>query len=421
MAEQPTEQPTIASGKNVLLIIDPQNDFTDLPYEENGVVCAGSLAVDGAISDYKKLVKLLKSVDDNFFSEIHVSLDTHTKEHIGHPGFWKKTNDGSNVTEIFKQIKCDNDEIYIEVGDNNEKIYIEPQKDDLKAYAIQYIKSFYNKDIPNPHGQVPMIWAEHCIEGTVGHKVNPTLKCELDNKKNKDKVTYHIKGQNNLAEMYSIFSAEYPAESFDGYNYLLQNSLVYTGDHAENEKDEEHATTYEEVTTKRNLKTERNDELLEQLLGTKDNQNTVYICGEARTHCVKSSAIDMLEYAAEKQLDQSKIIFISDVSSPIPNSKNDIVMRMTGSRNNDDENQNAIDLDNKRINYDEQTKNYGAKAMTTQDIINIIHKQSGGKSKKSLRKQKHNKQSKKGGKKANKYNKKSKKGGKKANKSVHKK
>ena len=64
----------MSDGKNILLIIDPQIDFH-----------TGSLAVPHAEEDAKKIVELINS---GKFDEIHVSLDTHTKNHIGHSGFY---------------------------------------------------------------------------------------------------------------------------------------------------------------------------------------------------------------------------------------------------------------------------------------------------------------------------------------------
>lgn len=58
----------VKKGKVMVLIIDPQNSFTDLPER-------GSLAVDGASKDYERLIKMLDALQENI-DEIHVSLDT---------------------------------------------------------------------------------------------------------------------------------------------------------------------------------------------------------------------------------------------------------------------------------------------------------------------------------------------------------
>jgi hypothetical protein len=123
------------------------------------------------------------------------------------------------------------------------------------------------------------------------------------------------------------------------------------------------------------LETGLNEVLLKSLLGeSPKTQNTVYICGEARTHCVKSSAIDLLEYARKNKYDESKIVFIKNASSPIMFTENDILRKMTGNNSNKDEAEFA--QDEAKTGFSETTKYgtelykmYGALAMTTMEII----------------------------------------------------
>ena len=62
---------------------------------------------------------------------------------------------------------------------------------------------------------------------------------------------------------------------------------------------------------------------MDQLLG--DN-NRVFVCGEAKTHCVKSSIIDLIEHASRsgKPVDESRIVLLANMTSPIPNVPDDI-------------------------------------------------------------------------------------------------
>ena len=68
-----------------LLIIDPQNDFMDLP--------DSALPVPGAVADMDRLAAFIrragKKIDD-----IHVTLDSHRLIDIAHPTFWRDA-DGS--------------------------------------------------------------------------------------------------------------------------------------------------------------------------------------------------------------------------------------------------------------------------------------------------------------------------------------
>ena len=365
-------------SKNVLLIIDPQIDFTE----------GGSLQVPGATEDYNNMITMLNSVGDKF-NEIHVSLDTHTENHIGHPNFWIQTNDSDIPNSIFLLDIDSNDtitgsNILIDVPnvDQTPSIKVVPRQDntDLLKYVKDYLKWFNTS--ANTHGQKCFIWFQHCIEKSRGHKVANILKTKLDEMGTNEmgtKVHYHIKGQNNLAEMYSIFKAERPVSTDDA---SLLADFIYGG---LNTTDGESSETYEGVIELKNLKTDLNIELLNSLLGTKEAQNTVYICGEARTHCVKSSAIDLLEYVRENGYDESKIVFIKNASSPIMATPNDILRKMTGMNMSEEE----FKADEKKSMYEEITENkyadiftndyvmYGAKAMTTDEIVQSMRQNYG--------------------------------------------
>jgi nicotinamidase-related amidase len=365
---------------NKLLIIDPQNDFTDIPFTDGEtIIKQGSLSVPNAYKDYGHLVHLLTHIGDKI-DEIHVSLDTHTEQHIGHPKFWKQTN-GTDIPNSIYMLKFENDTVTgnnilakLNVAADFPLITVVPKDDDLSLlkYVKEYIKWFDTEE--NTHGQRPFIWFQHCIEGTGGHKVNSTLKSALDNYTNK--VTYHIKGQNNLAEMYSIFKAERPVSS---ENLSTLKKFVYTG---VNDQEGSSSKTYEEVSKFKNLNTELNVDLLKKLLGEVGSQNTVYVCGEARTHCVKSSIIDLLEYVETHGYDQSKIIFIRDISSPIGGTPNDIVFKVSGEHDEADEKatgyaleapeENHNDKENYKYLFSNNYKSYNGKVLTSIEIINMF-------------------------------------------------
>jgi len=343
--------------ENVLLIIDPQNDFSD----QNSAVSRnenGSLFVPGSTQDYAKIIDFIKQ-NNAKLAEIHVSLDTHTTRHIGHPGFWSRVNeDGSNPVNCNKEDeglnileKTEKDNVYKGVISGN---FYTPRKygdDDaeyqrLLAYVKEYIQFYYSSE--SIHELRPWIWKEHCIEGSSGHMVAQELKDLLDNYGNKhslngeedfvDKVSYHIKGQNNLAEMYSIFSAEMPVvvEGLDSY----MNTSKYKDKHKEKNRvnfypKEEGVRFYKDLdcTTSDskndcgylNLETQLNKEFMNKLLGIGTSKpRRVFICGEAKTHCVKSSLIDLMDYAIKQneqntnqQITKEQIVLLANMTSPI--------------------------------------------------------------------------------------------------------
>lgn len=258
----------IGQGKKILLIIDPQNDFH-----------TGTLAVPHAIEDAEKIVQL---IDSDIFNEIHVSLDTHTHKHIGHPGFYSNGYTQLN-TYTGEQIAADS------------------------TLPEGYLKN-YNTAHENEttgRGGPYMMWPEHCIENTDGHKIFDSIDNALKVAKGREKnVKYHIKGQNELTEMYSIFSATVDPQTCCGMKDRYSGVNTKTYDIAVG------LDSYEIACECVNLNTQRNEGLINNLLGS-DGQNTVYVCGQAKSHCVADSINDLLK--AKK----GKVVLVNDASSPV--------------------------------------------------------------------------------------------------------
>ena len=256
-------------GKNILLIIDPQNDFHE-PHDEHK---NPALPVTHSKEDAEKIVELIES---NNFDEIHVSLDTHTPKHIGHPGFYQESHHTPLGFYDGKQIAIDTS-----LSDEYLKNYNDLHK---KIRDISY-----------------QMWPVHCIEGSNGHKIYPSIKNALDNKKN---VKYHIKGQNELTEMYSIFSATVDPE------LCCNMTHIYSGENTKTYDITKGLESYEEACKHVNLNIKRNEGLINNLLGSQG-ENTVYVCGQAKSHCVADSIIDLLK------ANKGTIILVDDASSPV--------------------------------------------------------------------------------------------------------
>ena len=296
---------TTTRGKNILLIIDPQIDFH-----------TGSLAVPHAIEDATKIVELINS---GKFDEIHVSLDTHTNNHIGHSGFYKSG--------------------YVPFGNyyNGEPVKDEegndlgPKKDDKGKVIPKTVakKKIVETDVVLPDNYLEnyneihktarntdyMMWPIHCIEGSDGHKIYKPIHEALEEAEKKEKnngtvtVRYHIKGQNELTEMYSIFSATVDPTKCRGpeKRYNPSPSERYKEEYYNRE---EGVSSYDEACKHVNLDTSINTGLINNLCG-EQGENTVYVCGQAKSHCVADSIIDLLKVG------KGKVVLIEDASSPV--------------------------------------------------------------------------------------------------------
>ena len=325
--------------QKILLIIDPQNDFMDIEmtqkkrvpkytttaFDQTGE--SEGLPVPNAKNDMDKLADFLKK-NPTFFDEIHVSLDSHTASHIGHRGFWSPDTD---IRPLQTFLVNDNDPNYnIYIGDALGK-KIEPEKkaktynDSLQLWAYHYILLMQRKTGKPP----PCLWAKHCIRGGEGWKVYGPLGEVLGSEKYEDKVFYHEKGTNNLVEMYSIFSSEVKYDDVikavtslgtTESNQTLKTALLH---HSQINLIPENKEL-NVVNSVPNTNTDFNQELADRLYGVNKNNNHIYICGEAKSHCVKTSIEDLLKNISEKNIklvesgEGLQIHAITDMMSGIP-------------------------------------------------------------------------------------------------------
>lgn len=286
-----------------ILIMDTQIDFLE----------GGALAIEGATNDAYRLIDLLTSYPDMFNLKVS-TLDTHTPNHIGHPGYWKSIETNDYEPEAWTVFSYDANTDTIKGSDG--KTY-EPKDTSLLQWTKDYVKNIesYGKG-------APLIWPVHCLEGTYGHNLFPPLKELLDTMPN---VEYFIKAQNNLSEMYSIFMSEIPVPL-----EMSTKELAYIGgitnvpsDSNINEPNSDKPGGYY-LNTNFNAK-------LYNVLNIKN--NPLLICGQALSHCVNWSIRDYVNKYLESnnmtRLLDNQIILIIDASTAIPgfeSSVNDLLM-----------------------------------------------------------------------------------------------
>jgi len=121
------------------------------------------------------------------------------------------------------------------------------------------------------------IWPYHCIVGTPGHEVTPSINKALAKwaKDNSRLVFYMWKGINPKAEMYSAFKADVEVPGAD--------------------------------------ETKLNKQVLDRIY----RYDNVVICGEASSHCVRYSTADMVEYFETKNGEKPHLYLLSDCASPV--------------------------------------------------------------------------------------------------------
>ena len=182
-------------GKNMnvqLLIIDPQNDFMDLP--------DSALPVPGAVADMQRVAALIDRVGAKL-TDIHVTLDSHRLLDIAHPVWWVDQNGNSPAPFTI-----------ISVDDVQNGIWT-PRNPAFRQKTLDYVKQL------DVGGKYPLcVWPPHCLIGGWGHNVQVDLNDALQRWSEKEfaMVDYVTKGSNPWTEHYGALMAEVPDPSDPG-------------------------------------------------------------------------------------------------------------------------------------------------------------------------------------------------------------
>ena len=167
-----------------LLIIDPQNDFCDIP--------GAALPVPGADADMQRLAALIRDAD---FANITVTLDSHASVGIERTTFWS-TASGDPVAP-FTLISSDD----VRAG------RFRPRDAARTAATQAYL------DALERSGRYRLVvWPVHCVLGTWGHNIHAAVAGQLAQweQQTQRTVTRILKGLNPMTEQYSAVQAEVP-------------------------------------------------------------------------------------------------------------------------------------------------------------------------------------------------------------------
>ena len=186
-----------------LLIIDPQNDFCDLP--------GAALPVAGADADMQRLAAFIRT-HSAALTDITLTLDSHHRIDIAHPTFWQQA-DGSAVAPFTTITAAE-----VHAGQ------FVPRQPAALGRTLAYL------DALEARGRyLLMVWPVHCEIGTWGHNVHADVRAaynawEDQQGRNATKLT---KGSNPWTEHYSAVMAEVPDahDEATGLNHALMAAM----------------------------------------------------------------------------------------------------------------------------------------------------------------------------------------------------
>jgi nicotinamidase-related amidase len=240
-----------------LLIIDPQNDFCDLPAGLCPTGAAPALPVAGAHADMQRVAAFIRAAGPAL-TGIAVTLDSHHRLDIAHPPFWQ-TGDGADVAP-FTQITA----AQVRAG----------------AYAPRDPRALprtlaYLDELEARGRYTLMVWPVHCEIGTWGHNVHAEVRAAYNawEEQQLRSVQKIVKGTNPWTEHYSAVLAEVP------------------------DADDE--------------ATQLNQPLLDTLAAA----DQVLIAGEASSHCVRATTEHIADHLPAGYA--GRLVLLTDCMSPV--------------------------------------------------------------------------------------------------------
>lgn len=246
-----------------LLIIDPQNDFCDLPADYLPPAVGDSksgpaLPVPGAHADMQRVARLIAQGGQGL-SDISITLDSHHRLDIAHPMFWMDRS-GTPVPP-FTQITASQ----VSTG-----LYA-PRDPGALPRVLDYLGK-----LEAAGRYTLMVWPTHCEIGSWGHNVHADVRAAYNRWEDTTlrTVTKLAKGSNPWTEHYSAVQAEVPDESDPGTR--INRPFV---------------------------------DMLKQA-------DEVYITGEAGSHCVRVTTEHLVEHWDPAQL--AKLVLVTDCMSAVP-------------------------------------------------------------------------------------------------------
>lgn len=246
-----------------LLLIDPQNDFCDVPADYlmtdpvSRQIVTPALPVAGAHADMLRIAELIERAGAGL-SDISITLDSHHRYDIAHPPFWMDVS-GKAIAPF----------TVISAQDVRDGLYL-PRHPQSLARTLAYLDSL------ETNGRYQLtVWPVHCEIGSWGHNVHADVRAAYGRweEAGSSAAMKLIKGSNPWTEHYSAVMAEVPDPQDPA--------------------------------------TQLNRSFIDSLAGA----DQIYIAGEAGSHCVKATTEHIVEHFDPAQL--SKLVLLSDCISPV--------------------------------------------------------------------------------------------------------
>jgi nicotinamidase-related amidase len=171
-----------------LFIIDPQNDFCDIP--------GAALPVSGAHEDMGRLARFMEDHRSSI-DGISVTLDSHPSVAVERTTFWM-TAAGEPVTPF----------TFI-TGDDVLAARYAPRDPTHVPAVLQMLEQLAARGRPGL-----VVWPVHCVTGTWGHNIHDAVSAQLQSWEfaHQRPVRKVLKGEYPLSEHFGAFEADAPAE-----------------------------------------------------------------------------------------------------------------------------------------------------------------------------------------------------------------
>lgn len=273
-----------------LLVIDPQNDFIDIPsdikvkmneYDYNISKKIGqtvfknyepTLPVSGAWKDSLRLANFIEKAG-KAINSITITLDTHEQFDVAHSMFW--INEKGEHPQPFTIISAQ---------DVQQRIW-------RPVHEVFYEKMVHYTETLGKQGKFPLcIWPTHCVAGSMGHKIVAPIEQAVYNWEFllKTRVSKVTKGHNPFTEHYGAFAAEVIDPSDETTN--LNIPLVKRFEQAD----------------------------------------IILLTGQALSHCVNTTVTQLADNFGEENI--KKLVLLVDTTSPVTgfeSAASDFITRLT--------------------------------------------------------------------------------------------